>query len=281
MSDFKLEMAEKAGLLQLPEKLTEKEVTDFKNQISGWLLAPVDFFVLNFQPTVVIERAFYQAFLQFRGILKSSDKNVYSINLTPELLAQIKNDGLDQALSPATDIEAARKSFTREQAAKNQIDLEFITPFLKGTKSVLESQCKLPLQVLRPFVLQNPITGQGSLENAAIAASLNFSSDRLSGNLVLSFTEELFRKAYEGMFEESLSEITKESEDAVGELLNMIYGAGKVELNLKGHGFLKAFPVILRGSQIGLREKKGTRTVVVPFEGGGSRLHLEIEFEER
>ncbi len=274
MSDFKLETNENTSLILLPARLTEKEVADFKGQINGWLLAPVDFFVMDFKNTVVFDRQFYQAFLQFRSILKNSDKNVYSVNLTPTLLAQVKNDGLDQALSPVEGLEAAQKSFLRDQSAKKQIDLEFIKPFLKGVKSAFEIQCQTPIQVQKPFIKIGPI------ENVAIAATISFSSENMQGNAVLSFPEAVFLKTYENMFETKLDAITKESEDAAAELLNMTYGAAKIDLNQRGYGFLKALPTVLHGSQIANRPTKGAATVVIPFECAGGFIYLEIETEE-
>ncbi len=96
MSEFKVELNEKTSVIFLPARLSEKEAVDFKSQINGCLLAPVDAFVMDFRNTAVIERQFYQVFLHFRSILKNSKKTVYSINLSRSLLTQIKTDRADR-----------------------------------------------------------------------------------------------------------------------------------------------------------------------------------------
>lgn len=273
MSEFKVEIGEKTSVIFLPSKLTEKEAIDFKNQINGWLLSPVDSFVMDFRNTTLIERQFYQAFLQFRSILKSNSKTVHSVNLSRQLLSQIKADGLDSALSPVENIESARKKITTQQESKNQIDLDFIKPFLKGAKTAFETQCNTAVQPQKPFIKAAPI------ENIAIAAVLSLTSDNLQGTVALSFPEPVFLKVYENMFDEKQTEITKESEDAVAELLNIIYGAAKVELNQSGYNFPKSLPTILRGQQLVIRQTSGATTVVIPFEGAGGNFYLEVECE--
>lgn len=273
MSEFKVESNEKTHIIFLPEELTEKEAVNFKNQMNGWLLAPVDTFVMDFRKTILIERQFYQAFLQFRAVIKNNEKNVYSVNLSQNILSQVKADGLDSAFSPVENVETAQQKAIHQQQSKNQIDLEFIKPFLKGVNSALDTQCNTPVRPQKPFVKTAP------MENIAIAAVLALTSNNLQGTVVLSFPEAVFLKVYENMFDEKQIAITKESEDAAAELLNIIYGAAKVELNQIGYNFPKSLPTILRGQQIVIRQTGCGTTVVVPFEGAGGIFYLEVECE--
>lgn len=273
MSEFKVESNEKTSIIFLPEKLTETEAADFKNQINGWLLAPVDTFVMDFRKTTLIERQFYQTFLQFRSIVKSNEKKIYSVNLSRPLLSQVKADGLDSALSPVENIEAVQKKSMDQQNTKGPIDLEFIKPFLNGVSTAFEIQCKTPVTPKKVFLKTGP------MENIAIAAVLSLTSDNLQGTVVLSFPEDVFLKMYEGMFDEKQAEITEESEDAAAELLNIVYGAAKVELNKKGYNFPKSLPTVLRGQQIVIRQTGSGQIVVLPFEGAGGVFYLEIECE--
>ncbi|HMN68510.1 MAG TPA: chemotaxis protein CheX [Bdellovibrionales bacterium] len=273
MSGFKVEVNEKTSIISMPVSLTENEIVDFKKQINGWLLAPVDSFVIDFKNTNLIERQFYQVFLQFRAILKNNSKTVYSVNIRQTLLAQIKADGLHSAFAHVESVEAAREKVTSHRESKNNIDLEFIKPFLKGVNSALETQCNTPVRPQKPFVKTTP------MENIAIAAVLSLNSDNLQGTVILSFPEAVFLKVYENMFDEKQTSITKESEDAAAELLNIIYGAAKVELNQKGYNFPKSLPTILRGQEIVIRQTSNATTVVIPFEGAGGRFYLEVECE--
>ncbi len=273
MSEFKIETHDKTSIIYLPARLTDKEAADFKSQVNGWLLNPVDSFVLDFKKTILVERPFYQAFLQFRSILKNNQKSVFSVNLSAEIHRQIKVDGLDAALSPVENITIAQKKSMSVQESKSKIDLEFIKPFLKGAKSAFETQCNTPIQPQKPYIKTAPV------ENIAIAAVLSLTSDNLHGSVALSFPEAVFLKVYENMFEEKHTAISKETEDAAAELLNIIYGAAKVELNQKGYNFPKSLPTILRGEKLIIRQTSDATTVVVPLEAAGGCFYLEVECE--
>lgn len=82
------------------------------------------------------------------------------------------------------------------------------------------------------------------------------------------------------MFSEEHKELTAELEDAAAELLNIIYGLAKIDLNTKGFNFQKALPTILKGEKISIRQSGLEPVVIVPFETDAGPLHLEIEFNK-
>ena len=92
-----------------PEILDSEQAEIFKQHSNAWLLNPVDSYVIDYAKTNVIKRPFYQAFLQFRSVVKNSNKAVFSINLAPTLLKQIKNDGMNISFSPLSGINEVQK----------------------------------------------------------------------------------------------------------------------------------------------------------------------------
>lgn len=271
---FKAKVSDEILTISLPEELTEDGVADFKRQINGWLLNPVDAFVLDFKDTKKIDRSFYQIFLQLRSILKSNEKMVYSINLDPGILKKIKSDGMGSALSPVDSLEVAKERISRPSTSKKTIDLDFVKPFLVGVKSTFDVRCKTPVQPLKPYIKTGPIEG------VAIASTLSLTSSSVQGMLTLSFPESVFLKVYENMFDKKQESITGETEGVAAELLNIIYGAAKVELNKNGYSFPKALPAVLRGQSLVVKQTSRVSPIVIPFEGAGGIIYLEIEFEK-
>ena len=274
MSTFSHQVQQNSCTIKMCEILSKDKSADFKNQINSWLLISVETFMLDFEVTTLIEHHFYQALLQFKSILKNNSKSIFSINLNTTLLKQVKQDGMENAFSPVeTKAEVQRKAGMMKES-KGKIDLEFIGPFLKGTKSAFEVQCNTPIQPLKPYIKTAPV------ENLSIAGVLSLQSDNFQGTVILSFPEKTFLQVYENMFGEKQAEITKESEDAAGELLNIIYGAAKMELNQKGYNFPKSLPTILRGEKLTIRQTSGATTVILPFESSAGIFYLEIESEK-
>lgn len=155
---------------------------------------------------------------------------------------------------------------------KNKIDLEFITPFLKGLKSAIEVQCKTSIKPMDPYIKQAPNN------DVVIASTLSLQDNDFKGMVILSFPESVFLSVYNNMFNEQHSKITKDIEDAAAELLNMIYGSAKTELNQKGYNFPTAFPKVITQIDLDNYQKNYTQTVVSPFLTDKGLLYLEINF---
>lgn len=273
-SDFSTEVAGQNCMIYVPEVLGKSIINTFKELSNGWFLHPVDAFIFDFKNTKSIESQFYQPFLQFRSVIKNSGKTIFSINLTPYLVKQVKSDGLEHCFNPIANVTEVQRKMSKTNEERGRIDLDFIAPFLKGVKSTFEVQCKTPLNPVKPYIKSSP------LENISIAGVLSLTSDNFRGTVVLAFPEEVFLKVYENMFDEKHDKITDESQDAAGELLNIIYGTAKVELNQKGFNFPKSLPTVMKGKELVIRQVSDSKTVVIPFDSVAGTFYLEIEFEK-
>ncbi|MBX7231826.1 MAG: chemotaxis protein CheX [Bdellovibrionales bacterium] len=230
--------------------------------------------MIDYKNVVSISREFYQSLLHLKSNLKKDQKHLHALNLSMELLKQIKADGIESAFHLIKSLDsliAEEKSLAKKN---NTLNVDFINPFLLATKKTLEVQCKTKVKILKPFLKKDQIS------NVAIASVLSLISNEFSGSIVLSFTKESFLKIYKNMFSEEHKELTAELEDAAAELLNIIYGLAKIDLNTKGFNFQKALPTILKGEKISIRQSGLEPVVIVPFETDAGPLHLEIEFNK-
>ncbi|MBX9766544.1 MAG: chemotaxis protein CheX [Bdellovibrionales bacterium] len=162
---------------------------------------------------------------------------------------------------------------------KLKITPSFINPFVDGTKVTLLAQCQIQALPLKPFV---KTAKKKSFPQFAIAGIINIRSSKFDGSVAICFSERLFLKILENMFGEEFPEITEETQDAAAELANIIFGHAKKILNDSGEDLAKAFPKVLRGTQIQTELSKGAiPAIVVPFRipklGNQEDIfHLEI-----
>lgn len=252
--------------------LNSDAATEFSNQTKAWMLSSVEHFILDFEDVSKVEREFYQSIIHFKTTLKKDQKVLYTVNLPDPLLKQFKEDGVDLAFNPVKSIER----ILNEQRGRGQktVDVNFINPFLTATKKTLEVQCKTPAKPLKPYLKQQ------ALPEVAIAGVLNLSSNGYSGSIVLCFSKPVFLEIYKNLFGEEIKDISPETEDAAAELLNIIYGMAKIELNNKGYNFEKALPTVLTGKGISVRQAGQFPAVVIPFETKAGQFHIEIEFSQ-
>jgi chemotaxis protein CheX len=83
------------------------------------------------------------------------------------------------------------------------------------------------------------------------------------------------------MLGESYTDITKDLEDGAAELLNMIFGQAKADLNEKKYEIEKAIPTVIRGEALRMNHLASTPTLVIPFESPVGLLRIEINIETR
>lgn len=259
-------------IIQLGASLDLGASDEFKLQFKSWLLLPIKTYVLDFEQTKNILAPFYQALIQFRSALKGTEKSIYSINLNTSLLRQVNEDGVSQIFSSAESIENIKRKSDLVKKTSANIDVDLINPFLKGAIKTLEVQANTKVKPLKIHMKSGPA------ENIGIAGVISLVTDTFTGSITLCFPQKVFLKIYENMFGEVHLTINKEIEDAAGELLNIIYGQAKIELNNKpGYNLKKAIPTILVGEKLNISLQGNSATVVIPFETEFGNFYIEIE----
>lgn len=274
MGNYSAETQDDINVIMCPAKIGTDTVEEFKALSKNWALAPVTVHIFNFEKTQEISPNAYQPFVLFKQMLKNDGKHMFSVGLNSTLLSDIKNRGLEQIFSPVSSInEAKRKAGLR---AKGKIDVEFINPFLSATKNSLAVQAETEIQPLKPFVKE----GEGPYQ-VSIAGVISLISDHFSGSITLCFPAQTFLNIYNKMFDEENTEINEEIEDAAGEILNIIYGQAKAELNdQKGYQLKKAIPTVLTADKLKIRQQGPGPVVVLPFDSQAGKFHIEIEASE-
>lgn len=273
MDTFTPERNESAVIVRINGALDKEAAGQFACMTKAWMLQDAITFVMDFTKVEVISREFYKAMIQFRAALKRDEKGLYSLGLNKALFRSVIDDGLEKIFMPIQSLDeilGKRPVVAAPPAAT--IDVGFINPFLAATVKTLTVQTNTPAKALKPFLKKEILPG------IAIAGVLTLISKDRAGSVVLCFSESVFLKIYENMFAEKHATINAEVQDAAGELLNIIYGQAKLELNKLGHEFQPALPTVLVADQLKIRQS-GSPAVVVPFETAHGNFHLEIEFK--
>ena len=156
-----------------------------------------------------------------------------------------------------------------------KIDVNFVNPFIQGAIQTLQLQCSFTAKPGKPF-----LKGAGPTIQTDIAAVIGLTSQTFHGTVSICFPKVIFLTVMERMLGEKYAEITTELEDGASELLNIIFGQAKRELNLKGYTIEKAIPTIIRGSNMAVRTLSPSPTVVVPFETEVGVFNIEVTVQQ-
>lgn len=264
-------------IICFPKLVNGASASTFESNSKLWLLEQSKFFVFDFSATAAIESVAYRPLVLFFNTLKKNGKYLFSVGLSVHLVKQSKQDGLFAVFSPVKDIQEGKARYIQVTAPKKSFDIEFIKPFISATETVLKIQAGTELKAEKPYAKKPEHQSEFS-----IAGVLNINSTAFHGSISLCFTTPVFLKIYENMVGEKIETVTPDSEDAVGELLNIIFGQAKtILIDQKGYSLEKAIPTVLVGEKLRIRHKTLGITMVLPFVSPWGPVHVEISLEDR
>lgn len=152
-----------------------------------------------------------------------------------------------------------------------KMQAEFLVPFIDATINTLKIQASIDTKSL-PLELKTD-----SPRQVDIIGVISLISRIYEGSISLCFPKQTFIAICNKLFGENHTEINGEIEDAAGELLNMIFGSAKAQLNAKfDYQIPKALPTVISGQRLKLTQSTGP-TIVLPFASEVGDFHLEIE----
>lgn len=180
----------------------------------------------------------------------------------------LKLNGMDSAIMSVASME---EIFGKPNSPAPKLDVKFFNPFVDGAINALKIQCSTEAKPGR-LLIKKP----GSVYPTEIAAVLGLMSPNFTGSLALCFPNTTFLGIMEKMLGEKYPEITKDLEDGAGELLNIIFGHAKTELNERGFAIEKAIPTIVRGSAIEISHLTPSPTLILQFDSEVGKFHIEM-----
>lgn len=233
-------------------------------------------YILEMAGVLEIDPGFYRPLVLGYQNLKKAGGFLCSVNLGRDVATQIHAAGLDSVFSPKNDLAEALATIG-VKTAKVSIDVGFVNPFIAATKSTLESQCSTRVNVGKPYLKNS----DQELAGIDIAGVISLTSNAFTGSIAICFPAVVFLNIYASMLGQPVEkEITRDSEDAAAEILNIIFGQAKAELNDKqAYQIQRAIPSIIRGQQLKVHHFSRNVAVIMPFTTDFGPFHLEISTE--
>ena len=167
--------------------------------------------------------------LQAQLGLKKSERYLRLINVSHKFTNFLKNEGLSNSLKISNGVKEALTECGI--VVKRNLDTNLINPFLESTVKVLEIQTKINAvaQKIKLKKASEPVLGD-------VSGIIGLVSDSFCGNVLLTFPESTFLKIMSSMLGENFTKLDQDLIDGASELLNIIFGQTKANLNNKGYG---------------------------------------------
>lgn len=153
--------------------------------------------------------------------------------------------------------------------------LNLVQAFQAGVVETLRVQCSCEVKPL-PFFIKETETEI----SADVAGVIGMTSSEFIGALALTFPKAVYLQIMGGMFGEKYETITDDIQDGAGELLNIIFGYAKTQLNANGFNIERAIPTVMQGETFEFRSLTPIPAVVMPFQTECGTFHLEMGIAE-
>ena len=150
------------------------------------------------------------------------------------------------------------------------MDVRYINPFVNSTINTLEMMTGLVPEPKTPYTKDN-LSTQGD-----ISGVIGFAEKNITGSVILSFPEETAIKLYNAMTGENIFRITRDVEDSIGELTNIVAGGAKTVLAAEGLSFNISIPSVIVGKNHTINSKINAPIIVIPFQLDRMRFVMEV-----
>ena len=148
---------------------------------------------------------------------------------------------------------------------------EYINPFLRSTVSVFGTMLNCALTREQPFVKE------GNRPEHDVSGIIGLSG-KAKGTVVLSLTENAALRAAGAMLGEPVEEVNVDVTDAVGELVNMIAGGAKAQLEHLAMGV--SLPTVVTGKGHVIEFPMDAKPICIPFGCEWGLVTVEVGLVE-
>lgn len=159
--------------------------------------------------------------------------------------------------------------------AQNDFEPAIVRPIIDAVAKAFSVQLTMKAEVksLRPPEATERL-------EVAVAAVMSLTSAEFNGTIALCFPVETFLKVVNKLLDEKFEKIDKENADAVAEILNIIYGVARPEINKTGYTFAPAIPSVVRGQNIKVSHPAAQIIGVMHCESDAGPFRLELSLKK-
>lgn len=268
----KIEVKAQSGyqLITLPD-LSQKEISRaLEIESKQWLVLSEKVYAWDFSRVFIIEQSILTQLLQILNQMKKAEKTVYSINIKSNLERDLKSRGVWTSLHVMQNLEELEETLNPKPKSKaKKIDISMLKPFVEGAAKAFEVQVKIKIEAGKPGSKKHSYEA-----NDAVVGQVKVDVEGFHGTISVCFSEPVFLAVYKALLGEELTKIDKDSADAAGELINIIYGHAKTALN-KSHGLTLKPSLPIIHLQPGIKKESGS-VITLPFSSPIGDFRVEV-----
>lgn len=277
MSEFKSNAIAAVNYIECPVNIDADAVRDLTQKVQVWARMPSRIHALDFKRVRKLVPAAYPIFRDFKNVLRQKNFRLVTINLASDLEAQLIRDGVLTDFGFIRDLSLFLNAKTTNQLGESELRLIVTKATVESIRRAMETLFGSTVAADENF-LQNQ--GEIDLNSFHCGAVIDSKSAAFSAQFRLLFPKEtLYELTYKMIGESDTDEETVTS--LATELLNMIYGGAKAQLNdERGLGLPACLPRLVLKDQLRelVRSQDPRRCICIPLVSPVGTFYAEIDF---
>jgi chemotaxis protein CheX len=153
------------------------------------------------------------------------------------------------------------------------MDVKIINAFVDSTVNVIKTMAFIDT------VAGGPYLKEGAAAQGDVSGIIGFTGS-VVGSLAVSFSEKCILKIVSNMLGEEFLTITRDIEDAVGEITNMISGDARKRLQSEQLIVSASIPSVVSGKNHTIEHVLGTSSIVIPFTTVDGSFVVDVCIED-
>ena len=154
--------------------------------------------------------------------------------------------------------------------------VEYLNPFIFATRKVLSMMAFIDSTPRKPYLKEIGDTKALGDISAVIPVM-----GECGGSIGISFSEKCILQIAYQMFKEEYATINDEIMDMVGEIVNMVSGDARKELEKMGFHFRAGIPSMAKGPGHELVHSVNDRVICIPFQTKAGDFYIETCFDSK
>jgi chemotaxis protein CheX len=195
-------------------------------------------------------------------------KTAFLVN--EKLFNFISSNGMDRILRCIGDLKELlpKQNSPRDEKSRT---LEFLNITLDAAVHTFKVATKTIISANKTFVK--------TIENCPthdLAATVSIHSPEYNGTLILAFPSKTYLPVLNRLTGGNFDELTPEIRDGVAELLNIVLGQAKTQLNQRGFQIQQSIPTVIDGNRVNPGLTPGSRSIIIPFNCDVGDFFIEL-----
>ena len=151
-------------------------------------------------------------------------------------------------------------------------NVEIAKPFVQATLKILDTMAGISATAGKPYIKKDHVaTGD-------VSAIVGVTGDK-TGTISVSFTRPCAIALVRGMLGDDIHDVLQDTQDAVGEVTNMVSGQARAGLQTMGITLQGSTPTVIVGDGHTIRHISHSPVVAIPFTSRAGEFTVEFCFE--